>query len=126
MPTFSPPVGTTTSYSTTRLEHVAAPMASSLDLAVALWGVVGQGILTGKFHRAADPAKPEDSTRAPILGHKVTKRNLAIARLADEIGQEAGLTPTQVALNWARSRGQQMIPVLGARTPAPRSWSLTA
>jgi len=92
------------------------PMAKSLDLAVALWGVVGQGILTGKFHRTADQAKPEDSTRAPVLGHKLTERNLAIARLADEIGRDTGLTPSQVALNWARSKGQQMIPVVGART----------
>ncbi len=94
------------------------PMAKSLGLAVALWGVVGQGLLTGKFHRAADPGAPADSLRAGMAGRRMSERNLEIARLVEVVAKEKGCSMTQVAINWARQRGQQMFPVVGARTLA--------
>ena len=96
-------------------ERELLPMAKSLDLAVALWGVVGQGILAGKYHQATRPDSPDGPSRAAVLGHRLNEKNLAIAKLVSEIAKETGSTPTQIALNWLRGRGQQMIPVLGAR-----------
>jgi len=99
-------------------ERELLPMARAFGLAVALWGVVGQGVLTGKFHRAADPKAPADTLRAGMAARRISERNLAIARLVEEIAKEKGCTMTQVAINWARQQGQQMIPVVGARTRA--------
>lgn len=99
-------------------ERDLLPMAQAFGLAVAIWGVVGQGVLTGKFHRAADPKAPAGTLRAGMAARRVTERNLAIARVLEEVAQERGLTMTQAAINWARQRGQQHIPVVGARTVA--------
>jgi len=99
-------------------ERELLPMARAFGLAVTLWGVVGQGILTGKFHRAADPRAPADTLRAGMAARRITERNLAIARRVEEIATEKGCTMTQVAINWARQQGQQMIPIVGARTLA--------
>ena len=99
-------------------ERELLPMAKALGLGVALWGVVGQGLLTGKFHRAADPKAPADTLRAGMTARRISERNLAIARLVETIANEKGCTMTQVAINWARQQGQQMIPVVGARTLA--------
>ncbi len=99
-------------------ERELLPMARAFGLAVTLWGVVGQGILTGKFHRAADPKAPADTLRAGMAARRITERNLAIARAVEEIAKEKGCTMTQVAINWARQQGQQMIPIVGARTLA--------
>jgi len=99
-------------------ERELLPMARSLGLAVALWGVVGQGVLTGKFHRADDPKAPEDTRRATMAARRVTPRNLEIAALVETIAKEKGCSMTQVAINWTRQQGPQMIPVVGARTLA--------
>lgn len=99
-------------------ERELLPMAKAFGLAVTVWGVVGQGILTGKFHRAADPKAPADTLRAGMSARRITERNLAIARLVDEIATEKGCSMTQVAINWARQQDQQIIPVIGARTAA--------
>ncbi|MFO1352806.1 MAG: aldo/keto reductase [Gammaproteobacteria bacterium] len=95
-------------------ERELLPMAQSLDLAVALWGIVGQGVLTGKYLH--DPQAPHDTTRTAMTAHRLTERNLAIARLVHTIAEEKSCTPTQVAINWTRQRGQRMIPILGNRT----------
>lgn len=99
-------------------ERDLLPMARQHGLAVAIWGVVGQGVLTGKFHRAADPASPEDSRRAGMAARRMTERNFAIAREVEAVAKERGMSMTQVAINWARQRGQQHMPVIGARTLA--------
>lgn len=99
-------------------ERELLPMAKAFGLAVTVWGVVGQGILTGKFHRAADPKAPAGTLRAGMSARRITERNLAIARLVEEIAKEKGCTMTQVAINWARQQDQQIIPVIGARTAA--------
>jgi len=92
------------------------PMARELDLAIALWGVVGQGVLTGKYTRNAPDPKDIDSTRTAVTGHRLTEKNLEIARTVDAIADRKGCSSSQVALNWARQQHQQMIPVIGNRT----------
>jgi aryl-alcohol dehydrogenase-like predicted oxidoreductase len=99
-------------------ERELLPMARSLGLATTAWGVVGQGVLTGKFHRAADPHKATDTRRAAMTARHITDRNLAIARVVDEVAAAKGCSMTQVAINWVRQQDQQMIPVVGARTLA--------
>ena len=96
-------------------ERELVPMARAFDLAVVVWGAVGQGILTGKYHRAKDPASPDGPSRAAVLGPRVNERNLNIASIVADVGARTGATPAQVALRWVLSQGPDMIPVLGAR-----------
>jgi aryl-alcohol dehydrogenase-like predicted oxidoreductase len=99
-------------------ERELLPMARSLGLATTAWGVVGQGVLTGKFHRAADPHQAADTRRATMTARHITARNLAIARVVEEVAAAKGCSMTQVAINWVRQQHQQMIPIVGARTLA--------
>jgi aryl-alcohol dehydrogenase-like predicted oxidoreductase len=99
-------------------ERELLPMARSLGLATTAWGVVGQGVLTGKFHRAADPHQAADTRRATMTARHITARNLAIARVVEEVAAAKGCSMTQVAINWVRQQDQQMIPIVGARTLA--------
>lgn len=98
------------------VERELMPMAKALDLAVTPWGIVGGGVLTGKYHTAADPAAPPDSTRAANNATRVNARNLEIAREVAAIAQEIGRTSSQVALNWVRQSPGLIIPIVGART----------
>lgn len=91
------------------------PMAKHHDLAIAQWGIVGQGVLTGKYTRDLESGAEVDSTRTAVTGYRLTDKNIAIARLVDEIADARGCSSTQVAINWARQQHQQMIPILGNR-----------
>ena len=90
------------------------PMAKQLDLAVALWGIAGQGMLTGKY--IDNPDAPTDNKRATLMDFRLSERNIAIARLVKKIAESKACSSTQVAINWVRQSGQQMIPIIGNRT----------
>jgi aryl-alcohol dehydrogenase-like predicted oxidoreductase len=92
------------------VERELLPMARALDLAVTPWGIVGSGILTGKYNK-----DPETEGRVQMRGG-ATERGLAIAAEAIAVAEEIGATPSQVAIAWVRAGEGNIIPLLGART----------
>jgi len=92
------------------VERELLPMAQALDLCVTPWGVVGSGVLTGKYNRDAEAAG-----RARTQG-RISERGLAIAGEVVTIADELGVTPSQVAINWVRRGPALIVPLVGART----------
>ena len=43
------------------------------------------------------------------------EKNLDLVEALRQIGKEKGATPAQLALAWARTRGADIVPVIGAR-----------
>jgi len=92
------------------VERELLPMARAFDLGVTPWGIVGSGVLTGKYNRdpdAAGRAKMRDA---------ISERSLRIAAAVVEIAGELGVTPSQVAINWVRQGPAVIVPLIGART----------
>lgn len=92
------------------VERELLPMARSLDLAVTPWGVLGAGVLSGKYNQKK---KPKEGRAAG--GGAKDERNLQIADVVIKVAKEIGCTPSQVALNWVRQQPGVIIPILGAR-----------
>ncbi len=91
------------------VERELLPMARELDLAVTPWGVVGAGVLTGKYNRE----RPEHG-RAAMRG-PIADRDLTIAAEVIKVAAESEATPAQVALNWVRQGSGVIVPLVGAR-----------
>jgi aryl-alcohol dehydrogenase-like predicted oxidoreductase len=97
-------------------ERDLLPMAKDLELAVTPWGVLGQGVLTGKYHVAEDPMAPPDTPRAKINDRHINDRTLSIARTVQAVAKETGHTSSQVSLAWLRQQPGLILPIVGART----------
>jgi aryl-alcohol dehydrogenase-like predicted oxidoreductase len=93
-------------------ERELMPMARALDLGVLAWSPLGSGLLTGKYKAVDDTS---DATRLSEGSHRLTERNLAIAREVSAVAAEIGCSPAQVAINWLRTREGVVIPMIGAR-----------
>lgn len=89
-------------------ERDLLPMAKALDMAVTPWGVIGGGALTGKYLRGEIGRVPENSLRR-------NDRSMEIAQEVVNAADELGVTPTQVAINWARQRVANVMPIIGAK-----------
>jgi aryl-alcohol dehydrogenase-like predicted oxidoreductase len=89
-------------------ERDLLPMAKALNMAVTPWGVIGGGALTGKYLRGESGRVPENSLRR-------NERSQEIAQKVVDIAQELGVTSTQIAINWARQRVSNVMPVIGAK-----------
>lgn len=107
---FTPVVALQVPYNLARRdpEQELFPMAKDEDIAVTAWGILGGGVLTGKY-RVSDATKRYE---------RASDEGMAIGDKVVEIAKELGKTPSQIALNWVRQQQSkaQIIPILGVRT----------
>ena len=87
-------------------------MAKHWDMAVLPWGLLEDGILTGKFLK-----KVKVPTRVDQDKLKLSEKSSNILKEVQRISEEVGKPMSQVAINWVRQQPKaQMIPILGARS----------
>jgi aryl-alcohol dehydrogenase-like predicted oxidoreductase len=98
-------------------EREVFPMAAALGLAVAPWGIVGAGVLTGK---------PADERRWPE--DPVSVRERRVVEALTEVADGHGCTRAQAAIAWVKARPAPpaVIPIVGARTEAQIEENLAA
>jgi len=109
-------------------ERDLLPMAKALDIGVTPWGVLGMGILTGKYLAHAEKGFAAD-TRFAVgswAEEKLTPRNQRIAQELAAVASDLGRPPGQVALAWLRQQQARcvIVPIVGARTSAQLEESL--
>lgn len=99
-------------------ERDLLPMARAMGIAVTPWGVLGGGVLSGKYRSPDD--RPEGARYAKDeqwAAANVTERNVRIAEAAGAVAKETGRTASQVALAWVRQQPfGAIVPILGVRT----------
>lgn len=90
------------------MEYDVLPMTQALGMAVLAFSLLGGGALSGKFNQ---PGGPAEHTRA----REISAKEMAVAEEAIALAAEIGRTPSQVAINWARQKAPNIIPILGVR-----------
>jgi aryl-alcohol dehydrogenase-like predicted oxidoreductase len=91
------------------IERELLPMAETMNMTVAAWSPLADGILSGKYTRqAAEPGTRIDP--AAVSEHQRT-----VAMTVQEIADDLGATPAQVALAWIWTRSPAIHPIIGAR-----------
>lgn len=104
------------------LEANILPLLRELGIGVTAYGVLSRGLLSG-----SKPAGVGDF-RAHLprfSGDNLTQNEKLLAALG-EIAHAASATPAQVAIAWVLSRGNDIVPVIGARTRQQLTESLAA
>ena len=97
-------------------ERDLLPMARALDLSLVAWAPLGAGLLTGKYLDTGSSAAGGRIASSDMYRGLLTERNVAIAGAVATVARDLGRSPAQVALAWLRSRGPEVIPVVGARS----------
>jgi pyridoxine 4-dehydrogenase len=99
------------------IEKAILPATRELGIAITAYGVLSRGILSG---RVPDASVKGDLRviRMPRYAQGNLEKNLALVEALAAIGKEKGASPAQLAIAWARSRGSDIVPVIGARRRA--------
>ena len=100
-------------------EREVLSMTAAFDMSFAAWGVLGGGLLSGKYTTG-------EQGRLSQLGRLDSSESAS--RIVAEVGAvaaELGATPSQVALRWSLDR-PSVIPIIGARTLAQADDNLAA
>jgi aryl-alcohol dehydrogenase-like predicted oxidoreductase len=97
------------------IERSILPTCRELGIAITAYGVYSRGLLSGRY--SPDRATRGDMRRAmPRFQGENLRRNLELVEALREIADELGATVPQLALAWVLSRGDDIVPLAGART----------
>jgi aryl-alcohol dehydrogenase-like predicted oxidoreductase len=94
-----------------RFEEALAPLAQRRGLGVATFYSLANGYLSGKYRNREDLAK---SVRGDRVEQYLEGRGPAILAAIDEVADELGATPAQVALAWTAAQPGVSAPLASA------------
>jgi aryl-alcohol dehydrogenase-like predicted oxidoreductase len=97
------------------IEDAILPTCRELGIAVTAYGVLSRGLISGHYSQDRSPAGGDIRSRMPRFREENLERNL---RLVDElraIAETKGASVAQVAIAWVLSRGEDIVPLIGAR-----------
>lgn len=93
-------------------EREMLPLCKDQEIAVAPWGPLAQGVLTGRYTREGLPDTPRAS--GEDLQHWFQREpDFAIVDRVVEVAKEKGVSPAQVALAWVLSKEVITTPIVG-------------
>jgi aryl-alcohol dehydrogenase-like predicted oxidoreductase len=97
------------------VEERILPTVRELGIGFVAYSPLGRGFLSGRF-RSPDDLPEDDFRRSnPRFQGENFDRNLAIVERAEEIAEEKGIRPGQLALAWVLSRGDDVVPIPGTK-----------
>jgi aryl-alcohol dehydrogenase-like predicted oxidoreductase len=103
------------------VERELMPMAQELGMGVIPWSPLAGGVLSGTYRRQdLQPSPDEAGSRREAVRAKGTlnAHNLDIADAVNQIADETGYSPSQIALAWTLRHPTVTAPIVGARTLA--------
>jgi aryl-alcohol dehydrogenase-like predicted oxidoreductase len=97
------------------IEEEILPTCRELGIGVTAYGVLSRGLLPG--HWSPDRTLPPSDFRAhaPRFAGENLTRNLALVDALRAIAEARGASVAQVAIAWVLSRGDDVVPLVGAR-----------
>ncbi len=107
------------------IEETILPTTRQLGIGITAYGVLSRGLLSGRVPAAGNKGDIR-IVRMPRFKEGNVENNLRLVGALGTIGKEKGLTPAQLAVAWVRSRGDDIVPVLGARRREQLKESLDA
>ena len=97
------------------IEAEILPACRELGVAVTAYGVLSRGLLSGHWSKDRDLAAHDFRRFAPRFTGENLERNLLLVDTLRAVAEARGASVAQVAIAWALSRGDDVVPLVGAR-----------
>ena len=97
------------------LEGEILDTCRELGIGITAYGVLSRGLISG--HYAPDQVTASDfRSHTPRFQGENLTRNLGLVEALRGVASDAGISVAQAAIAWVASRGDDIVPVVGART----------
>ncbi len=97
------------------IEAEILPACRELGVGVTAYGVLSRGLLSGHWSPDRVVADGDFRKTAPRFTGENLDRNLALVDALRAVADAKGATVAQVAIGWVLSRGEDIVPLVGAR-----------
>jgi aryl-alcohol dehydrogenase-like predicted oxidoreductase len=97
------------------IEAEILPAIRSLGVGVTAYGVLSRGLLSGHWSAERSVQKGDFRSFLPRFRGENLERNLALVEELRSIANAKGASVAQIAIAWVLSRGDDIVPLVGAR-----------
>jgi aryl-alcohol dehydrogenase-like predicted oxidoreductase len=98
-------------------EESILPTCRELGIAVTAYGVLSRGLISGHWSRERSSETAGDfRASAPRFRGENLEHNLGLVEELRAIADDRGVTVAQIAIAWVLTRGDDIVPLIGART----------
>lgn len=99
------------------IEDSILPTCRELGIGITAYGVLSRGLIGGSWRPGASAADlGAMRAHSPRFAAANADANFAMVERLRETASAFGLTPAQAAIAWVAAQGQDIVPVVGART----------
>jgi aryl-alcohol dehydrogenase-like predicted oxidoreductase len=99
-----------------RIEGEILPACRELGVGVTAYGVLSRGLISGHYAQDRQLAASDFRSRAPRFQGSNLERNLALVERLRSVAEDRDASVAQIAIAWVLSRGEDIVPLIGART----------
>ncbi|MDJ0948931.1 MAG: aldo/keto reductase [Alphaproteobacteria bacterium] len=100
---------------TRSIEREILPTARALGIAVTAYGVLSRGLLSGDWSPDRSASAKDFRGHLPRFSGANLDRNLALVEAIRRLAEDRHSTVAQLAIAWVLSRGDDIVPLIGAR-----------
>jgi aryl-alcohol dehydrogenase-like predicted oxidoreductase len=97
------------------IEEEIVPTARELGVSITAYGVLSRGLISGHWSRDRETSGKDFRSRSPRFSRDNLDRNLELADALTTVANESDATAAQAAIAWVLSRGEDIVPLVGAR-----------
>lgn len=108
------------------IESDILPVLRQLGISLSAYGVLSRGLLSGKWSKERTFSSDDKRANGPRFKSGNIERNLALIESLRDIARDKHATVAQLAIAWVLSKGDDVIPLIGARKASQLKESLGA
>jgi aryl-alcohol dehydrogenase-like predicted oxidoreductase len=97
------------------IEDRILPTTRELGIGITAYGVLSRGLISGHFTQDRHLATNDFRAYSPRFQGENLQHNLDLVEALREIAEQKGATVAQIAIAWVLSRGEDIVPLVGAR-----------
>ncbi|MFF8847398.1 aldo/keto reductase [Streptomyces sp. NPDC015127] len=108
------------------IEEEILPTVRELGIGVTAYGVLSRGLISGHFTPDRELGPGDFRGMSPRFQGDNLRRNLNLVEQLRKVADDKGVSVAQTAIAWVLSRGEDIVPLIGARTRARLAEALGA
>jgi aryl-alcohol dehydrogenase-like predicted oxidoreductase len=108
------------------IEKAILPALRELGIGVTAYGVLSRGLISGHWSKERSERDKGFRVHSPRFQNGNLDHNLALAEKLGELAEKKGVSTAQLAIAWVMAQGEDIVPLIGARTRQRLAESLGA
>ncbi|MEU6688013.1 aldo/keto reductase [Streptomyces sp. NPDC046832] len=97
------------------IEDEILPTTRELGIGITAYGVLSRGLISGHFTADRQLGAGDFRAMSPRFQGDNLRHNLSLVEALRKIAEQKGVSVAQIAIAWVLSRGEDIVPLVGAR-----------